>query len=391
MEPILAVAIIFIIFALGDVVATKTRAIISMLFIASVIFLVVFWTFLPSTMFADSTLLSVGGIMVTMLLVHMGSNITIRDFIDQWKTVVVSALACAGICLSVYFIGGLVIDRGYALVGAPILSGGVVATLTMQEAATAAGRTDLAVFATLVMVAQGFVGYPVASLCLRSEAKRIQKLVKEGKLTAAEGAAASAALQPKKRLLPQIPAKYNGPNMIIAKLAIVGFIATWLSQLTGGAVNKLVVCLILGVLCKEIGFVDENAFNKANSFGIVLSVVTLAIFTNLASATPEMVMSMVGPLLVVIVIGVICFAGISIIVGKLFKFSWQMSTAIGSTCLFGFPGTFIVTHEVVGSLAENEAEKKIMLDSILPKMLIAGMVTVSVASVIFAGAMAAWL
>ena len=66
--------------------------------------------------------------------------------------------------------------------GAPILSGGVVATLTMQDMANKANLPDLAVFATLVMCAQGFVGYPVASLCLKSEAKRIKAQIDAGEL-----------------------------------------------------------------------------------------------------------------------------------------------------------------------------------------------------------------
>ena len=50
----------------------------------------------------------------------------------------------------------------------------------MQDMANKANLPDLAVFATLVMCAQGFVGYPVASLCLKSEAKRIKAQIDAG-------------------------------------------------------------------------------------------------------------------------------------------------------------------------------------------------------------------
>ena len=59
--------------------------------------------------------------------------------------------------------------------------------------------------------------------------------------------------------------------------------------------------------------------------------------------------------------------------------------AIGSTCLFGFPGTYIISQEVVTSLSQNESEKQFLTKRILPKMLIAGFTTVTVASVILAG------
>ena len=198
------------------------------------------------------------GLLVTMLLVHLGTTIRLRDFGAQWRTVIISAVACIAISAAVFFIGQLIIDRGFALVGAPILSGGVVATLTMQDMANKANLPDLAVFATLVMCAQGFVGYPVASLCLKSEAKRIKAQIDAGTLQVDAGAAAAQnAAAARKKLIPALPDKYNTPNAIIAKVILVALLSVWVSSLFHDAVNKLVWCLIFGVLCKELGFLDE--------------------------------------------------------------------------------------------------------------------------------------
>ena len=72
MNAILAAAVIFAVFAIGDMISAKTKAIVSMLLVASVVFLAGFWTgIFPTTMFADSTLLSMAGLLVTMLLVHL--------------------------------------------------------------------------------------------------------------------------------------------------------------------------------------------------------------------------------------------------------------------------------------------------------------------------------
>ena len=152
MLPILATFVILLIFGVGDMIATKTKAIVSMLFVASVVFMAGFWTGLfPKTMFTDSSLLNVATVLVCMLLVHMGTTIKLRDFADQWRTVIVAAVCCVAISLGIFFLGGLIIDRNYAVVGAPILSGGVVATITMQGAANNLELPDLAIFATLVI------------------------------------------------------------------------------------------------------------------------------------------------------------------------------------------------------------------------------------------------
>ena len=393
MLPILATFIILLVFGVGDMVATKTKAIVSMLFLSSVIFLAGFWTgVLPNTLFDDSTLLLVSGVLVTMLLVHMGTTIKLRDFADQWKTVIIAAAACIAICLGIYFLGGLIVeDKNYVVVGAPILSGGVVATLTMQTAVEG-HSVELGVFAALVMVVQGFVGYPVCSLCLKGEAKRVRRLVESGQeLKGVTAKITSAGAVTKKRLIPYIPDKYNGPNIMMAKVALVGWLATifatWFSGLIGFNVSALIFALIFGLICKELGFLEEGPMGKAGADGFMLVVVTLSIFTNLAQSTPDMVAGMLWPLLVVVVTGSVTFLIISTLVGKIFGVSWQMSCAIGSTCLFGFPGTYIVTNEVVNATAANDEEKQLMLDHMMPKMLIAGMVSVSITSILIAGYM----
>ena len=398
MLPILATFVILLVFGIGDMVATKTKAIVSMLFFSSVLFLAGFWTkVLPNTMFDDSTLLLVSGVLVSMLLVHMGTTIKLRDFADQWKTVIIAGIACIAISLGIYFIGGLIVaDKNYVVVGAPILSGGVVATITMQTAVEG-HSVELGVFAALVMVVQGFVGYPVCSLCLKSEAKRVRSLVESGQELKGVTAKIVTDAAPKKRLIPYIPDKYNGPNIMMAKVAFFAFLATitanaingWIASTfeTAFSISALIFALIYGIIAKELGFIEENPMKRAGADGFMLVVVTLSIFTNLAQSTPDMVAGMLWPLLVVVVTGSVTFLIISTLVGKIFGVSWQMSCAIGSTCLFGFPGTYIVTNEVVNATAANDEEKQLMLDHMMPKMLIAGMVSVSITSVLIAGYM----
>ena len=126
----------------------------------------------------------------------------------------------------------IVADKNYVVVGAPILSGGVVATITMQTAVEG-HSVELGVFAALVMVVQGFVGYPVCSLCLKSEAKRVRSLVESGQELKGVTAKIVTDAAPKKRLIPYIPDKYNGPNIMMAKVAFFAFLAT----ITANAIN----------------------------------------------------------------------------------------------------------------------------------------------------------
>lgn len=118
MNSLFALTIIFVIYAIGDIVSTKTHAIVSMLLIISVIFALAFWNnWLPGTIFTDSNLKAFGDVTVGLLLVHMGTTIRIRDFIEQYIIVLCSTLA---ICIGVYFISKIFIERELALVAPPL-------------------------------------------------------------------------------------------------------------------------------------------------------------------------------------------------------------------------------------------------------------------------------
>ncbi len=349
-----------------------------------------FWMGLPGTVFQDSMLQPFANVTVGLLLVHMGTTIKLKEFIANWKTVVVVFCSTIAICVGVFFLGQLIINKDMALIGAPILGGGVVAFLVMSDALKSAGP-EIVLFGSLVLVIQGVVGFPIASMLCKKEALRLKGQILDGSLTLMEEKKESGEGNKEKKSVFQVPDKYNSPNFIIAKLAVVALIASKLSALSGGKVtNMLVICLILGILAREIGFLDEGSLTKANGFTFVIGAVLTNVFANLAQTTPATIASMIAPLAVVVVIGLACCALVAILVGKIFGLSWYMSFAMGVTALFGFPGTLIVPSEVVRAVADNEEQKAILTENLVPTMIISGFVSVSIVLVLAAGIMAGW-
>lgn len=391
MNGLYALTIILVVYAIGDFIATKSKAIISILFVASILFAVGFWNGLPATIFQDSTLQLFASVTVGLMLVHMGTTIKLKELIAEWKTVVLVLCSTIGICLGVYFIGQLIIDRYEALIAAPIVGGGVVAFLVMSDALKAAG-SNIVLFGSMVLILQGVIGFPIASVLCKKEALRLRGLIRNGELRpATESEENGDGKKSRLKFIPDIPEQYRGANLMLAKLAIVACIAQYLSNLTGGKVNMLVICLILGVLFHEFGFLEEGAMEKANGFTFVIGAVLTNVFANLANTTPGQLVSMIKPMIIIFVIGLASCALISIVIGKIFGESWYMSFALGVTALFGFPGTFIVPSEVSKAVGETEKERQLIQQHIMPRMLIAGMVSVSIVSVLFAGVMVNWI
>ena len=115
------------------------------------------------------------------------------------------------------------------------------------------------------------------------------------------------------------------------------------------------------------------------------------IFEGLSKATPQMLASVAAPLIGIIVIGVVGLVIFAFIAGKLLKESKYMSLPIALNALYGFPPNFILTTEAIKSLTDDEDEIKYLTDIMMPKMLIGGFTSVTIASVIIGGIFAGML
>jgi len=390
MAGIISIAYIFLVFAIGDILSVKTKSIISMMFTSSVLLLLGFWIGVPTDLFETSQLYGLGGLFIVILLTHMGTLLNIQQLIEQWRTVVVAIFAIIGIAIFLFVVGGPIIGKETAIVAAPPIAGGVVAGIQMGNAAAAIGRVDLQIMATLLVVVQGFFGYPIASFCLKKVSRKILVQYKNGEIE--DPMAAMADVEGHAKKIPQTPSKYASSNVYLAKVAVIALLATAISfgiqKMAGrNVLDKNIVALLLGIIFSELGFLEKDILTKSNSQGLAMAALMVVIFNSLTQATPEVVLELLPRLIMSLALGVVGIGLASFIASKLVKMDFFMAFAIGTTALFGFPGTFIISNEVASSVSENEEEKQVILDEILPKMLVAGFITVSIASVILAGIM----
>jgi len=65
--------------------------------------------------------------------------------------------------------------------------------------------------------------------------------------------------------------------------------------------------------------------------------------------------------------------------------SKNLAVGIAMAQLLGFPATYLVSNEIATAVAQNEEEKKIILDKIMPAYVVAGFVSVTSLSIIIAG------
>ncbi|MDD6471177.1 MAG: hypothetical protein PUF64_08735, partial [Butyricicoccus sp.] len=242
--------------------------------------------------------------------------------------------------------------------------------------------TTAATFCIVLYVTQKFIGVPIASLLLRRTAKLIRDdavLVEQYSTLQEDNAATHHGPL-------HLPKCCERPSMYLAKLAVVAVIAYYASKLTGGAVHYFVMCLIMGAVFFALGFLDKSILGKTQASSLITFFVTILIFSNLAQTTPEQVLSVLPALLTAAACGVFGTMAAALLCAKLLRIPISLAAAYGISCTFGFPTTMLIPQEVSEAFGRNEKEKKAILNFLLPKMLTAGFVTVTIVSVLIAGA-----
>lgn len=394
---VLAFVICAAAYIIGEVVSTVTKAWIPSVFVTAIVMLVGYWTVFPHELVSDSKLIPFGSTLgIYLLITHMGTVISLKQLKAQWKTIVVCLSGLAGMCVLAWFICPLFMDKTLVIAGLPPLTGGIIAATTMQTAAANAGLEVAAVFAITMYCVQGFAGYPITAVCLQVEGKRLLKEFRDGgsvPVALAENPMAMVDEPDRKTLIPPVPKKFDSAVVTLIKLGIVAWFATLLGGVSFPFIGKIsgaIWALVLGVIFTTLGFLDRNSLNRANSYGIVMFALMMYVFDGLKDCTPEMLVSIIVPMIVLIVIGVFGMAVASFVIAKVLKMSFPLAFANGLTALYGFPCDAIITESTCKSLAQTDDEFNFLMSKMFPSMIVGGFVTVTITSVFIAGAFASF-
>ncbi len=380
-------------YVIGEIVSTLTKAWIPSVFVTAVVFLIGYWYIWPTTLVTDAALIPFGSTTgIYLILVHMGTVISIKQLVEQWKVIVVCLAGLAGMCLLSLVICPMLMDKSLVIAGLPPLTGGIVAAVTMQTAATEKGLADAALFAIAMYCVQGFAGYPLTAVCLQLEGRRLLKNYHANGGTAAavgtvsEDGALETNTKEGRRLIPAVPEKYDSFVVNFLKMGIAAWIASQIGALTG--ISGAVWALIVGIIFTTVGILDKDILHRCNSYGIVMFALMMYVFDGLKDSTPEMLASIILPMIELIVIGVAGMGIFCFVVSKILRMSFYMAFATALTALYGFPPNAIITESVCTALGKTKEEKDYLMSQMFPAMIVGGFVTVTITSVIIAGAFA---
>lgn len=375
-------------FGIGDFLAVVTKARVSSVFAALLMFLFGFMSgLLPANVIDLAGLSQIAKWASAFLVFHMGTMINLRELAREWRTVLLSVLAMIATILAILACIPLV-GKEAAVVAIPVMKGGIIATQIITTAALAKGLQLAAAFAALVYAMHKFVGTPIASYCGVKEAEKILKEYREGKFSLEKLEAsrqAAAAVEVKKPLYARLNwERYFTDYFCLAVTALFAWLGILLEKGTG--LSYSIWVLLLGATVSYLEIVPPKILDRAKTSGF-MSMVTFA------SIIPSMAGIYMKDLIVLFYQMAVLFTATLISTYLCFYFLpfWKIvgsrNMAIGITManMIGFPATWLVANEIAATVANNEQEKEVIMKTIMPAYVIAGFATVTTLSIVIAG------
>lgn len=393
MEPVLAFTIVMFIWTVGEFVSNKSKALISMMLVASLIFLIGFAAdLLPHDLIQDSGLLGLGNAVIGVIIVHLGTMMSFKDLKLQWKTFVIGSLTVVLMTVVLLVVGEMIFDRNIAVAGTASITGGTLSILMVQEKVSEIQQANgnlgqlssylLAVFPLLVLNLKNLVGFLFTANILKKEALRVKKQYRNGELAFFEQEVAENTTEAPESRLPEF---LQTPYGTLFLLGLTMYVARFLSQLTNGTLNAFVIALLLGIILRHFRILKPNALSTTDSFGLLMVSIMIIAFGPLADIVPADLLQLVGPIAFYLLAGLAIIFITSFLIGKKVGYSGPLSIAVGMTTLFGFPGTMVLTKEAAAAVGETEEEIAVIEQNILPIMVTAGFSTITITSVITGG------
>ncbi|EGT5082039.1 TPA: permease [Clostridioides difficile] len=390
-DMLLWFSVVLVLFAIGDLIASKTKAKVSAVFVTLLLFLILFVTkAIPADIIEKAGMTAAASWSVPMIMFSMGTMLNVKQFIDEWRTVltawlgIVAVIVCVSLCIPLF-------GKSTVLTSIPVINGALPATTIMTQAALEKGLTLAAATATVVFAIQKFIGTPIASRAALQEANRLLVEYHEAKSKGIDLAnvdtdkkeAENTGTKVKQAFCEKYD-KYYSTNVCIFFIALFSYLGYELSEIIH--VNYSIVCLVVGVIVTRIGIVAKDILEKGKIKGFINMVVFAAVIPSLAKVSLTDLISLFVPIVGMFAASIIgIFLMMKVLPGWKIIGSKPLAFGVGFCQMLGFPTTYLISNEVCNAVGETEEERAYLMSKIMPKLVVGGMACMI--SIVVAGLM----
>lgn len=377
------------IWAISDFIAVKTKAFLSMTFVAFALLLIGTWSqMIPSNIVETAGLTSIATLAIPLVLVHMGSTMNLDQIKAEWRTLFICVGGMLTLVGFMFTVGLLVLDKETAITATPVIYGGGVAAMILTSVLEPMGLKDLIGFAWLLTAVQLFIGIPLSLFFLKRFARSV---IEKNQIAAIANTLQAQGEQSQIKEL--LPAKYQTSFILLFFGIALGTVGMLIGQFTQAyGLHPYIVCLLLAFAATRFGIIPANLMVKANAYGFLMFGLFVYIGIQMTSSISlEVFLNLIEPALLSFLVAIPGLGLGAIIVARMIKVDMNLALALVYSCLSGFPTTIILAEEVSTVTGRTEEEVNTLKAYLVPKMLIAGLVTVTVLSGLLASLLVKFL
>ncbi|MBR5266777.1 MAG: hypothetical protein IKU20_01115 [Lachnospiraceae bacterium] len=372
--------IVLLIMLAGEIVSKKMKAAIPAILVSALLYMCAVWSgIVPNTLVKTSGITTMTSIAMMFVILNMGASTNPKELLDNWKVVALAAISYFLQVAVMIFVISLLFDRNIALGSLP---GGASVAIMVQERARSLGYDQVVLLSAMIVSVKGLVSCPLASFVVKKEVNRRKKegiqLIDECLPNSGE------SLFPEESGI-----RIESTFTAICRFFVAAWIASRLEMVTG--VSRYVFCLILGMLLTQIGFLYKNIMDQTKSNGMLMLMMMTMVLEGFSSSTPESFIKMLLPVACILTVEVLVITVNSMLFGRKFGFSKEMSYAICLNVMVGFPLNMMIAQDIIGLLVTDPKEAEVLNKEIATRMVIAGFTSVTLLSTITMGFLVNWI
>ena len=288
--------------------------------------------------------------------------------------------------------GFTVLDKVTALYGSVEVAGGTQAGLIFLAQLKETGEQKIAAIIAILMTGQVLVGYPACGYALKKA--MVKRLGDESFSSLSAAGTGELLLADNSKKLIKIPEFLaNNFYYVFAVLALCCIGGYYIGEITG--ISMFVWDLLIGFIAAQLGLIDGDSLKKVGSGGFIDATMFAIILMDLVTINLKDFAGILPTLIALLAFGVIGCAVAGVVLAKPMKMPFVDIFAIGLACLNGYPLTVKIVDEcaeIVGqenSLSEETRDR--LLNFYKPKVVISGIVSVSVVTGILAGVLVSFI
>ena len=351
----------------GEFLAKRLKGMLPAVLVSALALMALVWGgLIPESIVESTGFTGLTSFVFMIVIMDMGASTNFHELWANRNVVILAAAALVFQIVTLLLVIGAAFGLNTSIAGLP---GGSSVMMIVQERARQLGYDRFVTQSVVLMSTQSLIGAPLVALFVRREVKRLR--VNPRELAAVRKSEARSEEE-----------KGDSVYLAFFKLTAGAWIATRLERYTG--FSRYAYCLIVGVVLKELGFLKKNELDATNSRGLVFFIMMTAILSGFCGTDAKLMLSVLAPVGCILACDVAAICLFSPVLGRRLGFSREMSMAIGMQIMIGFPLNMMISQDIVSLASGDEEEREKLMASVGTRLVIAGITSLTMLSVIFA-------